>query len=202
MNTIFEVIWQAVSSASPVEQAATVLGLLGVWLATRQNLWNFPVGLVQVVLAGVVFANQRLYADMSLQGVYFVALAWGWWCWTHPGYARPVLPVTHLTFRNRFLLLGAGLLITLLLSLLLARIGDSMPMRDAFLATFGVISQILEAHKKLEAWLGWVVVNITGLVICVELGLYWFVVLYMLYLVLSFVGFVSWRRSELQTEAA
>lgn len=198
MSALLDAIWHGFVDASWIEQAATVLGLLGVWLATRQSLANFPVGLVQVVLAAVVFAEQRLYADMSLQAVYFIALLYGWWCWTHPGGKQAQLPVSTLA-RNELLgLIGLGLAATLCWGFLLVHLGDPMPWRDAFLAAFGVLSQWLEARKKIEAWAGWVVVNITGLVIYVAIGLYWFVILYLLYLALSFVGLAAWRTSQRQ----
>lgn len=199
MNTVLEAIWHGMMAATWIQQTATVLGLLGVWLATRQSLWNFPIGLVQVVMIGVVFFNARLYADTFLQGVYFFALIYGWWSWARPGDKRDHLPVTRLTHAQLLGLVVMGLGITVVWGELLSRIGDPMPWRDAFVATFGIMSQWLEARKKLEAWAGWVVVNTTGIVIYAELGLYWFVVLYSLYWVLSFVGLRSWlssRRSE------
>ncbi|HET7314591.1 nicotinamide riboside transporter PnuC [Salinisphaera sp.] len=195
MSGVLDAIWHGFVAAPWIEQAATVLGLLGVWLATRQSLWNFPTGLVQVVLTAIVFAGQRLYADMSLQGVYFVALAYGWWCWTHPDGWRDRLPVSRLGWRRLGGLIALGLMATVTWGALLDRVGDPMPWRDAFIAAFGIISQWLEAHKKIEAWGGWVVVNIAGLAVYVAIGLYWFVILYSLYLVLSFVGLRAWLAS-------
>ena len=38
------------------EIVGTVLGVIGVWLMIRQNIWGWPVGLVQVaVYIGVFF---------------------------------------------------------------------------------------------------------------------------------------------------
>lgn len=199
MNAVLEAIWHGMLAATWIQQTATVLGLLGVWLATRQSLWNFPIGLVQVTMIGYVFYNHQLYADTFLQAVFFIALIYGWWSWTRPGDKRDHLPVTRLTHAQLLGLVALGLGITVVWGELLSRIGDPMPWRDAFVATFGIMSQWLEARKKIEAWAGWVVVNSTGIVIYAALGLYWFVVLYSLYWVLSFVGWRAWhssRRSE------
>tara|TARA_B100002049_G_scaffold237197_1_gene226763 strand:- start:8751 stop:9356 length:606 start_codon:yes stop_codon:yes gene_type:complete len=191
LNTL-ETIWQGLLGASWIEQVATLLGLTAVWLATRQRITNFPIGMVQVVLTGIIFARHGLFADMTLQAVYFVALAYGWWCWTHPG-DRTRLPVTTLAGGHRATLVLGGLLITAIWGALLVEIGDPMPWRDAFIASFGVIAQWLEAHKKLEAWIGWMAVNIAGIGVYAAIGLYWFVGLYGLYLVLSFTGFWRWQ---------
>lgn len=202
MSAVIDAVWHGFIDAPWIQQAATLLGLLGVWLATRQSLANFPVGLLQVVLTAIVFAGQRLYADMSLQGVYFVALAYGWWCWTHPGKQQPRLPVSRLTWAQRAGLISLGLIATAGWGTLLGRIDDPMPWRDGFIASFGVLSQWLEARKKIEAWGGWVVVNIAGLAVYAALGLYWFVILYSLYLVLSFVGLSAWWASYRKNMAA
>lgn len=92
-----------------------------------------------------------------------------------------------------------GALATLLFAQLLAWIDDAMPYRDAFIGVFRVLSQWLEATKKLEAWGGWLLVNSAGLAVYGALGLYWFVFLYALYLLLSVTGFVAWRRSMTST---
>lgn len=195
MSDVLHAVWQGMISASWHEQVATLLGLLGVWLATRQNLWNFPIGLVQVTLVGIVFFDQRLFADSGLQAAYFVALIYGWIRWLRPTGPNTSLPVTRLPISRLLAIVSAGLVATLLLAQLLQTVADPMPYRDAFIGCFGVLSQWLEATKRLEAWGGWLLVNIAGLVVYVSIGLYWFVFLYLLYLMLSITGFIAWRRS-------
>lgn len=195
MNEVLHAVWQGLVSASWSEQAATILGLLGVWLATRQSLWNFPVGLVQVTLVGLVFFDQRLFADSALQGAYFVALIYGWIRWLRPGGPDRPLPVSRLPIPRLLIIIAGGSIATLCLAQILQVVDDPMPYRDAFIGCFGVVSQWLEATKRLEAWGGWLLVNSAGVVVYVSIGLYWFVFLYLLYLILSVTGFVAWRRS-------
>lgn len=185
-------IWQGMLAASWVEQVATVLGLWAVWLSTRQKLLNFPIGMIYVVLTASVFVRHKLFADAFLQAVYFIALAYGWWSWSHPGHARKRLPVTLLKPWQLLALIALGLTVTFFWSRLLAQWGDPMPVRDAFLASFGIICQWLEARKKLESWVGWVILNIVALGVYGRLGLYWFVVLFSLYFVLAVVGLRAW----------
>lgn len=192
---MLEAVWQTALAASWVEQAATMLGLFAVWLATRQSLWNFPLGLVQVTLIGTVFYEHKLYADTFLQGAYFVALAYGWWRWTHPGARRDRLPVSRLSYLQLFALVAFGLALTTGWSLILERVGDPMPWRDAFLATFGILGQCLQAYKKLETWIVWVAINMVAIGVYGALGLYWFVLLYGLYLVLALIGLRGWYMS-------
>lgn len=200
MSTIITEIWQAMIAASWVEQVATVLGLLGVTLTIRQSLWNFPIGLVQVVLSARVFYQARLYADMKLQGFFFVVLAYGWWHWMRPGGTKDELVVTRLTPGGTFAHIAAGVAGTLLWGYYLHVYTDAaMPFRDAFIASFSILSQWLQARKKLENWIGWMVVNSSAVAVYWLSGLYWFAVLYLLFFVLAAVGHFEWLKSWRKT---
>ena len=66
---------------SSAELAGTVLGVVGVALMVRQNVWAWPVGLLQVAISAWVFLGAKLYSDVVLQGFFFAIQAYGWWHW-------------------------------------------------------------------------------------------------------------------------
>lgn len=206
VSSLWEQIWTGFTGASSTEQVATLLGVLGVWLMIRQSLWAFPVGLVQVVLSAIVFFRARFYADMKLQGVFFAALAYGWWHWTRgalpevqatkPESAPAVLPVTRLSRRGWVLAVGAGIAGTLGWGWYLAAHTDAaMPFRDAFIASFSVVAQWLQARKKMENWFGWMLVNATAVPVYWLGGMPWFALLYFIFLLMAIGGWWEWRRS-------
>jgi nicotinamide mononucleotide transporter len=80
----------------PVEIVAVVFGLLCVWLTTRQSIWCWPAGLVQVVLFLFVFWDAKLYSDVILHAVYVVLQVYGWVHWKYGGANRAELPVIRL----------------------------------------------------------------------------------------------------------
>ena len=67
--------------ASWLEAGSFVTGAVCVWLTVKQNIWNFPVGLVNVATYCVVFFQSRLFADAGLQIVYFILGLVGWYLW-------------------------------------------------------------------------------------------------------------------------
>lgn len=72
--------WSAFAFSWP-EVFGFISGALCVYLTVKQHIWNFPVGLVNNLLFGVLFLRSRLFADMTLQVVYFIlgVLGWVWW---------------------------------------------------------------------------------------------------------------------------
>lgn len=205
MSEIFRNIWTGLTGASPLDQANLLLGIAGVWLMIRRSLWAFPVGLVAVTVQGVLFWQTKFYADARLQGFYFVSLTYGWWHWIRHRGTAPELPVTLLGWRARCGYALAGVGITVLWAEYQRRNTDAvMPYRDAFVATFGLIGQMLQVRKNLENWPVWVIVNLTTIAACLSASpaLHFSAFLYLIYLIMAFVGWREWHRTMKQPDAA
>jgi nicotinamide mononucleotide transporter len=186
---------------SGAEVVATLLGLLGVGLMVRQHVWAWPVGIVQVTISAWVFWESRLYSDVVLQGFFLGLQVYGWWAWTRGrGDAGAALAVTRLGRRACAGLTGVGLLATVVWGEGMRRLTDAaLPHPDAFILVFSVLAQWLQARKRLEAWLGWIVVNVVAVGVYATRGLFLFAGLYAVFLGLAVVGFRAWRRTEVRS---
>jgi nicotinamide mononucleotide transporter len=200
MNDILRQIWSGLTEASLLDQANLVLGVIGVWLMVRQNLWAFPVGLVAVTVQAVLFFRSRFYADATLQIFFFVTLAWGWWHWVRDRGAAPQLPVTTMRGRGRMIAFGLTAAATAIWALVLARWTDAvMPWRDAFIAAGSVVAQVLQARKNLENWPAWIVVNGVAMASYWRANLAYTAFLYAIYLVMAVAGWREWDRAKRQS---
>lgn len=197
MREILHTIWVGLTTASPLDQANLVLGVVGVWLMIRRTLWAFPVNLVGVAVQGVLFFRTKFYADATQQLFFFVALAWGWYHWVRDRNGAPELPVRRLTGRARGWVLAAGGLAVVIWAVALRRWTDAvMPWRDAFIAVFGIVAQVLQARKVIENWPLWIVVNGVAIAAYWKADLAYTAFLYAIYLGLAVVGWREWRRAE------
>jgi len=193
------------------EIIGTVLGIVGVWLMIRQNIWGWPVGLVQVAVYAWVFLGAKLYSDAILQVFFFAIQAYGWWHWRQGNGARatppadgsrsgvaapPVLPVTRLppVAVAGWVALGAAAAVGW--GAFMHRTTDAaLPWWDAFILVFSLIAQWLQARKHLENWAGWMIVN------TVAIGVYWAKDLrltsglYAVFFGLAVAGHLAWRRT-------
>ena len=178
------------------EIIGTVLGVIGVVLMIRQNVWGWPVGLVQVAVYAWVFFDAKLYSDALLQIAFFLIQAYGWWHWLRGGSATAPLPVTRLTPAALAGSAVAGLVLTGAWGTLMHLKTDAaMPWWDAFILVFSLLAQWWQARKILENWPLWVVVN------TVAIGVYWAKDLkltsglYLIFWALALWGWREWRRS-------
>lgn len=195
MSEIFQGIWVGIIGASALEQVATGLGLLGVGLMIRQNVWAFPVGLVQVSIFGWVCFEGRLYSETALQVMFFSALAHGWVHWTRGRDAAHPLPVTRLSSGARVAWGVGTLALWLTWGSVMQRVGADLAYADAFVFAVSVAAQWLQARKHLENWIGWMVANAVAIGVFWTKGYYWFAVLYAVFGLMAVVGFRAWRRS-------
>ncbi len=187
---------------SPLDQLNLVLGIAGVLLMIRRNLWAFPVGLVAVTVQGVLFWRATFYADAKLQVFFFGCLAYGWWHWVkHKGNA-PELPITTQGWSARAGWLAAATGLTLIWGWWQSTHTDAaMPYRDTFIASFSMAAQVLQVRKRLENWAGWVAVNSVAVVTYWAAGLAYTSFLYAVFLVMGLTGWWSWWRA-MQAERA
>lgn len=197
MSEILRTIWAGFETATPLDQANLVIGVIGVWLMIKRSLWGFPVNLVGVTVQGVLFYQTKLYADATVQVFFFCALAWGWWHWVRGRGAAAELPVTSMTMRSRGKTLALSLAAVAVWALALRAWTDAlMPWRDATIAVFSILGQILQSRKKIENWPVWVVVNIVASSSYWKADLAYSAFLYAIYLLLAFVGWREWLQAE------
>jgi len=182
------------------EIIGTGLGVIGVWLMIRQNIWGWPVGLVQVAVYAWVFFEARLYSDTILQVFFFAIQAYGWWHWWrgmgHGSSAGLVLPVTRLGMAAIAGWIALGAALTVGWGWFMHRTTDAaLPWWDAFILVFSLVAQWLQARKNLECWAGWLLVN------TVAIGVYWVKDLqltsglYLIFWAMSLWGWRKWRIS-------
>jgi nicotinamide riboside transporter PnuC len=80
-----------------LEAFGFITGAWGVWLQVRENVWNWPIQLVSSALYVVVFLNARLFSDASLNVLYVVLYALGFYWWLRGGEDHGELHIARVT---------------------------------------------------------------------------------------------------------
>ncbi len=175
-----------------LEAVSFVTGALCVWLVVRENVWNFPIGLLNVATFSIVFFQSRLFADAGLQVVYFVLGIMGWRLWLRGGENRTRLRLSRIG-KVESVWLGLFVLVsTLCLWKTLHHLGGSASFWDALTTSLSLASQWMLNRKQLESWLGWIVVDAIYVPLYVSKGLYLTAILYAIFLCMAIIGWRQW----------
>lgn len=167
-------------------------GVLGVWLTIRENIWCWPVSLVSVVISLIVFLNQRLYGDMSLQVVYFFAGIYGWLFWNDNRKKEFVVKRTDMGRLPGLLAITA--LQAVVYYFLLTWFGGDKPVLDALLTAASLTATYMMTKKWVDNWLLWVVVDASYIVLYGLKQMWWFCLLYLVFTLMAFYGWLKWRK--------
>ena len=179
-----------------VELFAALVTAFSIWLATRENVWYYPTGIVSVLLYAWIFHGARLYAETGLQFVWLALMIYGWVHWLRGGVGRTELPVTRTPAFGWWTGVICGAVATAAIFWIQRRYTDNAaPMVDSGIAAWSIVAQWMTARKWIESWLFWIVINIAAVPLYITRELHATAALYFVLLILGVKGWRDWRRS-------
>jgi nicotinamide mononucleotide transporter len=193
-NSAGQHIINEIKQTSLLEWVGAVTGIGCVYLAAKQNIWNWPVGIISVAAYVIVFFSSQLYGDAGLQ-IYFLATGiYGWYFWLRKK-ERQEKPVVSLRPKEFIWVIVATVILSLLLGLFLKTFTPTnVPYIDGFCTAISFIAQILMTRKILQNWALWIFVDICYVPLYVYKNLYVTAILYVILLVLATLGHLDWQR--------
>lgn len=174
---------------------STLLALLGVFLAARQNILKWPIGIFANIIAIIIYRNSQLNIKSIIAFVFIIDSFYGWRKWLYGGPNKNKLHVTKSSSKTLFLLISICLILVLLFGK--AEIyftNDKISYIEAF-AIFSVLAHWMMARKKLETWFIWIALDVIYIFICIYKSLYIFAIKYFIYTILAIFGYLSWKKS-------
>jgi nicotinamide mononucleotide transporter len=177
-----------------LEIEGAVTGLLCVWLLARQNIWNWPIGILNNILFIVLFWRAKLYADATLQVVFALLAAYGLYQWlivTAPGVHLPIRRTTPREWIVLAVFVGLGQ--RAVFWGLSSHTDSPVPFWDATVWALSLAATYGQARKLLESWLVWIAVDVISVPLYVGRNLYLTALLYFVFLCLCVQGYWSWR---------
>ncbi len=194
MNTLCA--WLIAHSSSCAELFGFICGVVNVYLATRENIWSWPFGVLNAAFYIVVFGKAGLYSDTGLQAVYLVLSFYGWWHWVRGNADHAPVVVTRTPARLAVTLGAVAAVSWFVLFSVTSRIpGNKQPLLDAGLTSLSLVAQWMMTRKLLENWLLWVALDVVYVGLFMSRGLRLTAVLYAVFLVLAISGHFEWKRS-------
>lgn len=199
--------WHYLAGSTPLEVIATLCAICGVFLIARQNIIGWPLGIVWAALSAyLAFFEWHLVSDAILYVAYIPIQVYCWLVWVKRGSAqdeKPFVP-TWLPRRVQIVLALAALLAIAAwatgISAAAERIAwipaPALLIRDSTTTVLNFFAQFLQARKRMENWVGWVIVNLLGI------HIYWvkdapiYSIQYAFFLGLGLYGWFKWHQSQ------
>jgi nicotinamide mononucleotide transporter len=179
-----------------LEIIAIVLSMAGVLLAIKPYTANWPVAMAGTVLYAWIFYDCRLYSDMVLQFVFVGVQTCGWWQWVQKtGIESPITSVKPNRRLLETLMFFSGWYVWTILVLSWAP-GAAKPWLDSFTASLSVWAITLQARRKWENWVLWLIADIIYIPLYISVGKPLTAGLYAVFLVLAAIGLRSWYRQR------
>jgi nicotinamide mononucleotide transporter len=183
-------------AANWFELVAALITAYSIWLATKENIWYYPTGVVALVMYTWIYFSAKLYAESVLQIVCLILMIYGWYEWLHGGTNKEQLPVTRTprwawTWGVLAGLIGSALVIAIQL-----RVTDNPnPYVDSSLLVWSLVAQWMTARKWIENWILWIVINTFSVPLYMARHLWFTAVLYVALWILAVVGYRQWRKT-------
>jgi nicotinamide mononucleotide transporter len=177
---------------SLVEVFGFISGAVCVWLVAKDNIWNWPIGIVNAAFYIVVFFQAKLFADMSLQVLYVILGFLGWFMWLKGGENKSKLNIRRIGSWESLGLLVIALVSTYFMHGYLVTIGDSAPFLDALTTVVSLVAQYMLTKKFIENWYLWLAVDVVYVGLYFSRGLYLTAVLYAIFFTMCLVGLREW----------
>lgn len=193
-----------------IDLLSAVFGLTTVFLAGRNNKYNFYVGYMYTALLFFIFWQKHLYANLILQPISLGINILGQYRWSHPKKGEESaqksgeLKVSMLNWLQRGMTIGAVLVLALVWGWFMSMMGtrwfvgyfpaNPLPYLDCCVTVLILTAQLLSAMKKWDCWIAWLFVNIANLTLYLKAGLVFMPIVSCLYLVNGVWSLFSWYK--------
>jgi nicotinamide mononucleotide transporter len=186
-----QIWWQ---HQSLLEVIGVITGLLCVYLAAKNIIWNWPLAIISVAIYIFIFFDSHLFADMGLQVYFLITNIYGWYFWSKKPSSDEKTPVTRIKKNELVLSVLAIIIFTFFLGSVLKYTTASYPFIDSFCTACSLVAQIFLARKVLENWLIWIFVDIIYVGVYLFKGLHLTAIMYAIYVGIALLGYIDWKR--------
>lgn len=214
IENIFFQVWGY--PMSYIEFFGTIAGAIAIWLSAKAIVWNWPIGIINIILYFFLFYQVQLYPDMFLQIFFFVTNLIGWWRWTHPQKfeedRKHELRVSYLKRKHALVISFLGLTGTFLFGSFADNIHEifpvlfpkesAFPYLDSFVTVMSIITTFLMINKKIESWIFWIIIDVIATYMYFVKGIKFVALEYLAFCFIAAFGLWNWTREYRSYQSA
>jgi nicotinamide mononucleotide transporter len=206
MQSIVQEFIIGLKNTTLLEYIAVFAGIASVWFSKKENIWVYPVGLINTIVYIYLSFKYHLIGEASVNFYYTVMSIYGWILWAQKDKQHHHL--VHITFSDnkqwtQQVLFFSFFYVAVYFSLVYLKqlfASGAIPWADAFASATAYTGMWLMARKKVESWYWWIATNVASIPLYFVKGLVFTSVYYMVLLALAIAGLVEWKQRALQVK--
>jgi nicotinamide mononucleotide transporter len=198
LEEIYHQFIRDIHDTTTLEYIAVFAGIASVWCSRIENIWVYPLGLINTIIYIYLSLDRYLVGEASVNFYYTVMSVYGWVLWAkRNAQQRHVVVITFSTARQwaNQVLFFIAFYVSIFFSLTYLKKGfatGAIPWADAFASATAYTGMWLMAKKKVESWWWWIGTNIASIPLYFVKHLVLTSVYYVVLLVLAVFGLLEW----------
>ncbi len=180
-----------------IEIISVLFGLTFLVLLISQNILCWWFGIVGSLLSIFLFYHTKLYSEAILYTYYVLMGFYGYYSWSNNKPKNNLtLAVSEKGLSFHLMAIVSSALTAIYLGWYFENYSDAnSPYLDALTTIFSFLATYLEAKKILSAWIYWIIINGFTIVLYLTKGLDIYATLFVVYFIMSFIGYFKWKKS-------
>jgi nicotinamide mononucleotide transporter len=205
MQNIIRPFYYDLKNTSLLEYIAVVAGIISVWFSKKENIYVYPVGLINTVIYVFLSLDQSLFGEASVNLYYTIMSIYGWIIWGKRDRRKHrIVRVTSSAKKEWITQVSffAACYAVIFLSLTYIKSSfapGAIPWADAFASATAFTGMWLMTKKKVESWYWWIATNIASIPLYFVKHFVLTSAYYCILLVLACLGLQEWKKRALTT---
>jgi nicotinamide mononucleotide transporter len=195
--------YEDLKNTTMLEFVAVIAGILSVWFSRKENIYVYPVGLINTIIYVFLSFDQGLLGEASVNFYYTVMSIYGWMLWSKRDKRKHrVVRVTSSSAKEWAMQLAFFAAFFLVIFFALSYLKSAfypgvIPWADAFASATAFTGMWLMTKKKVESWYWWIATNIASIPLYFVKHFVFTSVYYIVLLVMAIAGLYEWKRRDI-----
>ena len=190
---------ELISNINPLELIAVVTGIISVWLAKKENVWLYPVGIISVVLWIYLCWIGSLFGQSVINLFFFLMNLYGWYNWLRRDENnQPNVVINSNTKNQNILMIFASVVLSGLIYFMLLPLQEENALMEfivleSIITALNFVAMWLMAWKRLEHWLLWIIGDIMCIPLFIHKDYPLGVIQFLVFIVIAYLGYKEWK---------
>jgi nicotinamide mononucleotide transporter len=202
MNVI-KPFYEGLKNTTMLEFIAVFAGIMSVWFSRKENIYVYPLGLINTVIYIFLSFDQGLLGEASVNFYYTIMSIYGWMMWSKRDKRKHrIIRVTSSSLKEWMLQIGFFAAFFIVIFIALSYLKSAfypgvIPWADAFASATAFTGMWLMTKKKVESWYWWIATNIASIPLYFIKHFVFTSVYYVVLLVLAIGGLYEWKKRDI-----